>query len=114
MLGTGQNKKGKKVDIYLDNGFKSKAKNGFGGGTVWNFNILEENSKGYKVYVTKSTSGKDGSIFSPRTFWLRKEDVNVSFYKPPTQKVQGLETGDTMILSDKNGKRLGVWTFKAE
>lgn len=118
MLGTAQNKK-KKIDIYLDSDFKRKAKNGLGGTVVWNFDILQENGKGYQVYVKNATNGSQGSIFNPRTFWLRKQDLNVTLKKEDQPKPSGnkqipLETGDTMKLFDKNGKELGTFTFKAK
>lgn len=116
MIGTAQNKK-KKIDIYLNSGFTSKAKNGLGGSVVWNFDILQENNKGYQVYVKNATNGQKGSIFNPRTFWLLKGDINVilnNVAKPEHKESVAFEDGDTMQLLDKNGVKLGVWTFKKE
>lgn len=118
MLGTAQNKK-KKIDIYLDSGFKRKANIGLSGNVTWNFDVLKENSKGYQVYVKNATNGNKGTIFNPRTFWLRKQDLNVTLKKEdkPKPKPTGtvaFEDGDTMQLLDKNDVKLGVWTFKRE
>lgn len=118
MIGTAQNKK-KKINIYLDSSLKQKAKNGLSGKTIWNFDVLQENSKGYQVYVKNATNGSQGSIFNPRTFWLRKQDLNVTLKKEDTPKPKpsgtvAFEDGDTMQLLDKNGVKLGVWTFKKE
>lgn len=112
MIGTGQNKR-KKIDIYLDGSFKSKARSGLSGNTIWNFDVLKENSKGYQVYVKNATNGSKGSIFNPRTFWLLKSDLSVKLntVKKPSNIV-GLNTGDIMVVSDKDGKKLGEWTFK--
>lgn len=51
--------------------------------------------------------------------WVKKSDIGYvnpvvkpSPVKPSTNAL--LNTGDTMVLSDVNGKRIGVWTFKKE
>lgn len=126
MLGKAQNIRGKKVDIYLNKDFNRKANKGLSGNVVWNFDVLEAYTQGYKVTATRSEHGDVGSrVFNPVTFYLKTNALNVTLNKPstpkpkpntpkPSGKTIPLEDGDTMQLLDKNGVKLGVWTFKKE
>ena len=120
MIGTAQNIRGKKVDIYLNSWFTSKAKKGLSGNVVWNFDVLEAYTQGYKVRAAFSEHGDSGTrVFSPAIFYLKTNDLNVTLNKPSTPKPKpkgsvAFEDGDTMQLLDKNGVKLGVWTFKKE
>lgn len=118
MLGNGYVVLGKKSDIYLNSNLTNKAQNGFSGNTKWFVDVLEEYSESYKVKITHNSNGGSASgVFNPTTFYLRKNAVIITYWNRPIEENKpsvniGLETGDIMILSDKNGNELGTWTFK--
>ena len=114
MIGTATNKAKKKVDIYLDENFKVKATSGLSGNTIWNFKVLGKVTGGYHVEVLNSNSGQKGSnIFSPTKFYIKTEGLSVKLNAVENggNGVVGLQTGDIMEVSDKNGKKLGYWKF---
>lgn len=105
MLGKGKLKSGTKT-LYKDSGLKNpwpKTAN-----STPEVDILEQYGSSYKVYV-------HSDLFNPRTVYVKKSDVvNIKLIQTNQGGQVVLETGDTMILTDKNGKRLGVFTFKKD
>lgn len=116
MIGKGKIKLKQSTTIYLDKDLTAKAKTGFSGGTQWYLNLIVEHPKSYMVIVTHENGTTASDVFNPSTFYLRKEDVIITSTVEPSKPSENatLQTGDTMVLSDKNGKRIGVWTFKKD
>lgn len=106
MIGTGKFRSGTKTlykDANLRNAYPKTSS------STPNVKILQETSKAYFVDV-------DHHLFNPKKVWIAKSNVvNIKWNKPSKPSSKGevtLATGDVMKVFDKNGKELGVFTFK--